>query len=117
MRYSLLAVGAVASVSVAVAVVVAADPPKLGAEWSYDKEMQEYRKTMPIKVTRPAAGVSDQNYHLELRHDKFVIGDTDENTSTGVRVNDTINLELRKNPKGGPGKVTVVMNKCAYLDL
>jgi hypothetical protein len=38
MQYPFFVVGAV--VLVAVAVAVAGDPPKLGPEWTYDKEMQ-----------------------------------------------------------------------------
>ena len=115
MKYTFLTGGAVALV--AVVVVVAADPPKLGPEWTYDKKMKEYTKTMSVKVTRPSAGVSGQGYHLDLQHDKMLIHDTDENTTTGVRVNDTINLEIWKNRKGGPGRVTVGMGKCVYHDL
>jgi hypothetical protein len=114
MRYPLLAIGAAASVAVIVA--VAADPPKLGPEWTYDKEMKEYKKTMSTKVTRSGGG-NTQGYYLDLRHDKVLAYDTDENISTGVRVNDTINLEIRRNPKGGPDTISVGINKCGYADL
>jgi hypothetical protein len=113
MNYRLLTLGAVALAAVA----IAADPPKLGPEWTYDKEMKEYKKTMPIKVTRPSAGLSGQGYHLDLQHDKVVVNDTDDNIATEVRVNDTMSLYIRKEAKGGPGRVTVVVNKCAYTDL
>lgn len=114
MRYSHLAVVALAMVAVVVA--VAADPPKPGPEWTYDKKMQHYVKTMPIKVSRSGGG-NTQGYYLDLRNDKVLAYDTDENIVTGVRVNDTMNLEIRKHPKGGPGRVSLVMNKCAYHDL
>jgi len=111
-RNPLLTIGAVA----VAAVVVAADPPKLGPEWTYEKEMKRYTKTMPIKVTRSAGG-NTQGYFLDLRDDKVLVYDTDENTSTGVRVNDTIDLEIWKNRKRGSNSVTVGLAKCVYHDL
>ena len=106
MRYALLAF--CAAVLVTGVVSVAGDPPKLGAEWSYDKEMRHFKKMMPIEVNRPSAGLSGQNYHFNLQHDKVLASDSDDNTSTSLRVNDTICLEIRKNPKGGPVQVQPV---------
>lgn len=114
MRYTVLAVGAV-GLAVVVA-VVAAEPPKLGPEWTYDKEMKQYEKTMPIKVTRSGGG-NTRGYYLNLEYDKVMVHDTDGNIATGVRINDTIHLDIRKDPKGGPGKVTFGTNKCSHHDL
>ena len=114
MRYSFLAFAVVVLLTIVVG--VAANPPKLGPEWTYDEEMKEYKKTMPIKVTRSGGG-NVQNYHLELRHDKVRAYDTDENITTGVRLNDTMSLEVWRKQKGGGGIITVAIGKCVYHDL
>jgi hypothetical protein len=114
MRHALLAFCAAAMLTGVVS--VAADPPKLGPEWTYDKETTSYKKTIPVKVTRSAGG-NVQGYYLDLRHDKVLASDTDENMATEVRVNDTIKLEIRKNQKGEPSSVMVVIGKCVYHDL
>src|SRR5262245_52648492 len=103
MRYPLLAVGALTLL--AVFVTVAADPPKLGPEWTYDKEMREYKKSLPIKVTRSGGG-NTQGYHLDLQHDKVVVYETDENIATGVYINGKMQFDIRKDPKGGPSQIS-----------
>jgi hypothetical protein len=114
MRYSLLVVGAV----VLVAVATAADPPKLGPEWTYDEKMKHYKKMMPIKVVRSSAAGSGQNYYLDLQHDKVLIYDeTGDNSYTSLRVNDTVSVEIEKNRKGGPAQTSFEANKCRYVDL
>ena len=111
MRYRLLAVGAVAMLA------VAADPPKLGPEWTYDEKMRQYTKTAPMKVVRTSAAVSGQNYYIDLQHDKLRAHDADDKTSMGITLNDSITLEV-KNPKGGPPSILYgVYNRCSYHDL
>jgi hypothetical protein len=113
MKRPLLAMGAVALA----AVVFAGDPPKLGPEWTYDEKMRHYTKTMPIKVTRYGGG-DGQGYHVDLQHDKVVAYDTDSNVATGVIINGRMSLDFRKDPKGGPSRISFgVVNKYLYVDL
>jgi hypothetical protein len=106
----------VVAVAALAAVAVAADPPKLGPEWTYDKEMKEYTKKLQIKVTRSAGG-NVQGYHLDLRDDKVVVYDTDGNIASGVTINGTISLDVRKGPKGSPGSVSFGGNGSSYHDI
>ncbi|HVK14618.1 MAG TPA: hypothetical protein VM597_38120 [Gemmataceae bacterium] len=114
MRYAVPAIGLV----VLVAVVLAADPPKLGPEWTYDKEMKQYTKDMVIKVTRSGGG-NVQGYGLDLRHDKVRAYDTDDNIASGVTINGSMSLELeiRKDKKGEPQYIFFFVKKSSYHDL
>ena len=112
MRRSLLALGMFALV----AVTVAADPPsKLGPEWTYDKAEQHYFKMMQIKTVRHSGG-NVRGYRLDLEHDKVRVTDTDDNIATEVSLNETLSLEVRKDRKGVPSRVSVVVGKCGYCD-
>jgi hypothetical protein len=112
MRYALLAFCAAALLTGVVS--VAGDPPKLGPEWTYDEKMQEYQKTMSIRVTRIGPG---QNYYFNLQHDKFRAHDADDNTSTSLTVNDSIHVEVQKGRKGKPDQIEFEANNCRYVDL
>lgn len=112
MRHAIFVIGAIALATIA----VAAAPPKLGPEWTEDKEAQNYFKMTPIRVTRSAGG-NTRNYHLDLEHDKVRVTDTDGNIATGVTVSGTVGLDVRKDSKGRPGSVSAVINKSTYHDL
>ncbi len=113
MKRCLFALGVFALVAVA----VAADPPKkLGPEWTYDKEAQHYFKMMQIKSVRSGAG-GVGNYYLDLEHDKVWVSDSDDNIATSVHLNQTLSLEVRKDPKGVSSGITADVNGCLYRDL
>jgi hypothetical protein len=114
MKHRLLAVGVVALAAIAFA--FADDKPKLGPEWTEDKQAQNFFKMMQIKVTRSAGG-NARNYYLDLEHDKVRVVDTDDNIATSVSVNNSAGLEVRKDPKGAPSVVSVNVNKCTYHDM
>lgn len=117
MKHRLLALGVIALAALA----FASDEPKPGQEWTEDKAAQNSSKMMPIRVTRagggPGKGGYARNYYLDLPRDKVRVTEEDSNIATSVRVNDTLGLELQKDPKGLPSAVSVVMNKTAYHDL
>jgi hypothetical protein len=47
-----------------------------------------------------------------------LVTETDDNTATGVIVNGTMILDIRKDPKGGPSRISFgVVSKYCYHDL
>ncbi len=114
MKHRQIAIGSAGLLFVA---VVATGAPKLSSEWTYDKEMRHYSKSVPAKVTRPTLTGSGQNYFFDLQRDKLRAYDDDNDSSTGVTLNDKFTLEVQKKRKDRSERVSVVINKCGYVDL
>jgi hypothetical protein len=113
MKRCLHPIGLVTLVAIACA---ANQPKKFGPEWTYDEEERKYFKPMQIKVVRNPGG-NVRGYHLDLEYDKVWLADTDGNIATSVNLNNSIELKVRKNPKGLPKEIRAVVNGSVHFDL